>query len=156
MATSARLSNPCRLAFDSTVKLRKEAAAQGFEPEVWVCSLQCYDSGLVSAENVDAVVNRSTWKPQPIFDLIQADALEGRGVLVGASARRGPGDLAVRARQPRIAGVLGSVSLQNGDFFDHLTATGNISVTLTLALITFVIGMLFVKDTLGTSLHAKD
>jgi ABC-type branched-subunit amino acid transport system substrate-binding protein len=51
------------LAFDSTVKLRKEAATQSFEPEVWMCSLQCYDSGLIAPENIDAVEGQYVYIP---------------------------------------------------------------------------------------------
>ena len=51
------------LAFDSTVKLRKEAATQGFEAKVWMCSLQCYDSGLIAPENVDAVEGQYVYIP---------------------------------------------------------------------------------------------
>jgi len=40
------------LAFDSTVKLRKEAATQGVTSvKVWDCSLQCYDKRLILPEN---------------------------------------------------------------------------------------------------------
>jgi ABC-type branched-subunit amino acid transport system substrate-binding protein len=51
------------LAFDSTVKLRTEAAAQGFEPELWVCSLQCYDEGLIAPENVEVVEGQYVYTP---------------------------------------------------------------------------------------------
>ena len=51
------------LAFDSTVKMRKEAATQGFDPELWVCSLQCYDKGFVAPENVQAVEGEYVYLP---------------------------------------------------------------------------------------------
>jgi hypothetical protein len=52
------------LAFDSTVKLRKEAAAQNVTSvKVWDCSLQCYDSKLVAPENADAVEGEYVYFP---------------------------------------------------------------------------------------------
>lgn len=51
------------LAFDSTVKLRKEAATQGFDADIWMCSLQCYDSKLLAPENVDAVQDQYVYIP---------------------------------------------------------------------------------------------
>lgn len=51
------------LAFDSTVKMRKEAATQGVDLEIWDCSLQCYDSKLVAPENVDLVEGQYVYVP---------------------------------------------------------------------------------------------
>ena len=51
------------LAFDSTVKMRKEAATQGVEMTVWNCSLQCYDKKLLAPENVDAVEGQYVYTP---------------------------------------------------------------------------------------------
>jgi hypothetical protein len=51
------------LAFDSTVKMRKEAATQGVDMKVWDCSLQCYDKKLVAPENVDAVEGQYVYIP---------------------------------------------------------------------------------------------
>jgi len=51
------------LAFDSTLKMRKEAATQGVDLEIWDCSLQCYDSKLVAPENVDVVEGQYVYVP---------------------------------------------------------------------------------------------
>jgi len=51
------------LAFDSTVKMRTEAASQGIDMTVWDCSLQCYDEGLVAPENVDIVEGQYVYTP---------------------------------------------------------------------------------------------
>jgi len=52
------------LAFDSTVKLRTEAASQGVTSvEIWDCSLQCYDQRLVAPENVDVVQDQYVYTP---------------------------------------------------------------------------------------------
>jgi len=51
------------LAFDSTVKMRKEAATQGVDMEIWDCSLQCYDKKLIAPENVDAVEGQYVYIP---------------------------------------------------------------------------------------------
>jgi hypothetical protein len=51
------------LAFDSTVKMRKEAATQGVDMEVWDCSLQCYDPKFLAPENVDAVEGQYVYMP---------------------------------------------------------------------------------------------
>ena len=51
------------LAFDSTVKMRKEAATQGVDMKIWDCSLQCYDKKLVAPENVDAVEGQYVYMP---------------------------------------------------------------------------------------------
>jgi hypothetical protein len=52
------------LAFDSTVKLRTEAASQGVTSvKIWDCSLQCYDEQLVAPENVDIVEGQYVYTP---------------------------------------------------------------------------------------------
>ncbi|MEX2268242.1 MAG: ABC transporter substrate-binding protein [Acidimicrobiia bacterium] len=51
------------LAFDSTVKMRSEAASQGIDMTVWDCSLQCYDEQLVAPENVDIVEGQYVYTP---------------------------------------------------------------------------------------------
>ena len=52
------------LAFDSTVKMRTEAASQGVTGvKVWDCSLQCYDSRLLAPENRDIVEGQYVYIP---------------------------------------------------------------------------------------------
>jgi hypothetical protein len=51
------------LAFDSTVKMRTEAASQGVDMLIWDCSLQCYDEGLVAPENVAVVEGQYVYTP---------------------------------------------------------------------------------------------
>lgn len=51
------------LAFDSTVKMRSEAASQGIDMTVWDCSLQCYDEQLLAPENVDIVEGQYVYTP---------------------------------------------------------------------------------------------
>jgi ABC-type branched-subunit amino acid transport system substrate-binding protein len=51
------------LAFDSTVKMRKEAATQGVDMKIWDCSLQCYDPKFVAPENVDAIEGQYVYFP---------------------------------------------------------------------------------------------
>jgi hypothetical protein len=51
------------LDFNSTVKLRKEALAQGVDMKVWDCSLQCYDARLIAPENVDALEGQYVYIP---------------------------------------------------------------------------------------------
>ena len=51
------------LAFDSTVKMRSEAASQGIDMTVWDCSLQCYDEQFVAPENVDIVEGNYVYAP---------------------------------------------------------------------------------------------
>jgi hypothetical protein len=51
------------LAFDSTVKMRKEALNAGVDMEIWDCSLQCYDPKLVAPENVDAIEGQYVYVP---------------------------------------------------------------------------------------------
>jgi hypothetical protein len=52
------------LAFDSTVKLRTEAASQGLtDIKVWDCSLQCYDTRLLAPENADIVEGQYVYIP---------------------------------------------------------------------------------------------
>ncbi len=52
------------LAFDSTVKMRTEAASQGVAGvEIWDCSLQCYDERLLAPENVDIVEGQYVYIP---------------------------------------------------------------------------------------------
>jgi ABC-type branched-subunit amino acid transport system substrate-binding protein len=51
-------------AFDSTVKLRTEAASQGITGvKIWDCSLQCYDERLLAPENRDIVEGQYVYIP---------------------------------------------------------------------------------------------
>jgi hypothetical protein len=51
------------LAFDSTVKMRTEAASQGIDMTVWDCSLQCYDPLFVAPESVDVIEGQYVYTP---------------------------------------------------------------------------------------------
>jgi ABC-type branched-subunit amino acid transport system substrate-binding protein len=51
------------LAFDSTVKMRAEAASQGIDMTVWDCSLQCYDEKFVAPENIDIIEGNYVYTP---------------------------------------------------------------------------------------------
>ncbi len=52
------------LAFDSTVKLRTEAASQGVASvKIWDCSLQCYDERLLAPENATIVEGQYVYIP---------------------------------------------------------------------------------------------